>query len=333
MDPDDHFDLATLFAIPEFDIRGIVLDCGDRQLKTPGSIPVKQMVHLTGREVPFAIGLGKPLTEPTDDGGDQPEHFQRAVALLLDMLRQTPEKVTVFTTGSVRDVAAAFNREPELLRRKIARLYINIGNPAPAESSRKYEYNVKLDRNAYTCIMRSGLPIYWCPCFDGTIWERGRHGTYWKFRQEQVLQSAPEPLQNWFVYALTKPPRVDSIAFLSLPQQKETIANVWKMPRNMWCTAPFFHAAGRQVYKRSEEDYIALTPVQAEEQGLADKVIDAYSFVPMRVTADKTQNGLIRVNMQLRPAKSNGFVFQGNAANYDQILTACLRNLFVDFGR
>ena len=160
MDPDDHFDLATLFAIPEFDIRGIVLDCGDRQLKTPGNIPVKQMMHLTGREVPFAIGLGKPLTEPTDDGGDQPEHFQRAVALLLDMLRQTPEKVTVFTTGSVRDVAAAFNREPELLRRKIARLYINIGNPAPAESSRKYEYNVKLDRNAYTCIMRSGLPIY-----------------------------------------------------------------------------------------------------------------------------------------------------------------------------
>jgi hypothetical protein len=27
-DPDDHFDLATLYAIPEFDLRGIVLDQG-----------------------------------------------------------------------------------------------------------------------------------------------------------------------------------------------------------------------------------------------------------------------------------------------------------------
>ena len=27
-DPDDHFDLLTLFAIPEFDIRGIVIDTG-----------------------------------------------------------------------------------------------------------------------------------------------------------------------------------------------------------------------------------------------------------------------------------------------------------------
>ena len=89
----------------------------------------------------------------------------------------------------------------------------------------------------------------------------------------------------------------------------------------------------RELYKRSEGDYAALPPAQAEEQGLADKVVDAYSFLPMRVTADNTEDGLIRVNMQLRPTEPNGFVFQGSAANYDQILTACLRNLFVDFGR
>ena len=30
-DPDDHFDLATLFAIPDVDVRAIVLDIGDNQ--------------------------------------------------------------------------------------------------------------------------------------------------------------------------------------------------------------------------------------------------------------------------------------------------------------
>ena len=35
-DPDDHFDLATLFAIKEFDIRGIIFDLGKRGVNGPG---------------------------------------------------------------------------------------------------------------------------------------------------------------------------------------------------------------------------------------------------------------------------------------------------------
>jgi len=105
MDPDDHFDLATLFSIAEFDIRGIVLDCGAHQQKAPGRIPVRQMLHLTRRKVPYAIGLAEPLRSANDDGHDQPDQFQRAVALIIDTLRESPEKLTVFTTGSLRDVA------------------------------------------------------------------------------------------------------------------------------------------------------------------------------------------------------------------------------------
>ena len=40
-DPDDHFDLATLYAMPELEIKGIVLDQGARQLRTPGRIPCR----------------------------------------------------------------------------------------------------------------------------------------------------------------------------------------------------------------------------------------------------------------------------------------------------
>jgi len=331
MDPDDHFDLATLFSIPEFDIRGIVLDCGAHQQEAPGQIPVSQILHLTRRKVPYAIGLAEPLRSPADDGRNQPDEFQGAVGLILDAMRESPEKLTVFTTGSLRDVAAAFNREPELLRRKIARLYINIGNPAMGRESRRYEYNVNLDRNAYVCIMQSGLPIYWCPCFHGTIWQRGRHGTYWKFNQGQVLETAPEGLQNWFIFALTKPKGVDPIAFLSAPQDPAARTEVWKMSRNMWCTAPFVHAAGRRVYLRSEGDYVALPPLGAQRSGLSEREVNVFDFVPMRVTVTSDPEGTINVDLRTDAAEPNGYVFQSISTDYGQVLTACLKNLLADF--
>jgi len=332
VDPDDHFDLATLFSLPELDVRGIVLDCGSHQLKAPGSIPIKQMLHLTGRQVPFAIGLGRALRSPDDDGRNQPDEFQRGVRLILDLLRDSPEPVTVFTTGSLRDLAAAFNRQPELLRGKIARLYINIGNPAAGADSRQWEYNVKLDRGAYCCIMRSGLPIYWCPCFDGGIWQRGRHGTYWKFVHAQVLETAPRQLQNWFLYALTKPKDVDPGGFLTMRQDPNARARVWKMSRNMWCTGPLLHAAERRVYLRRKGDYVALPPERARQQGLAETAVEIYGFVPVRLAATCDEDGTVHVSMEVRPKEPNGFVFKSNSDDYEKILTSCLKNLLMDLG-
>ncbi len=331
MDPDDHFDLATLFAMPEFDVRGIVLDCGGHQQEAPGKIPVSQILHLRARKVPYAIGLAEPLRSAADAGRDQPGQFQPGVRLILDALRESPEKLTVFTTGSLRDVAAAFNREPELLRRKIARLYINIGNPSIDKENRRYEYNVNLDQRAYVCIMQSGLPIYWCPCFDGTIWERGVHGTYWKFDQRSVLENAPEGLQNWIIFALEKPRGSDPIAFLSAPQDPAARTRVWKMTRNMWCTAPFIHAAGRRVYLRSEGDYVALPPLEARQSGLSQSVVNVFDFVPMKVAVKGDSEGAVSVNLKTDAAESNGYVFQGISSDYDRILTSCLKNLLADF--
>ncbi|MBN2133832.1 MAG: nucleoside hydrolase [Sedimentisphaerales bacterium] len=330
MDPDDHFDLATLFSLPEFDVRGIVLDCGKHQVEAPGEIPVGQMLHLVGREVPRAIGLAEPLRSPDDGGVDQPEEFQGGVRLILDALERSREPVTVFTTGSLRDVVAAFNRRPELLRRKIARLYVNIGDPATGKGYRRNEYNVGLDRGAYVRIMQSDLPVYWCPCFDGGAMKRGLHGTYWKFEQGQVLQAAPAPLQNWFLYALTKPAGADPIGFLSKPQDPTVRAEVWKTPRNMWCTAPLLHAAGRRVYERSEADYIALPPAEARLAGLSGKEVKLFDFVPMKVAVGTGEKNVVRVDLTTDVQKSNAYVFQSTPADYDKVLTSCLKHLFAD---
>ncbi len=232
-DPDDHFDLATLFAIPEFDIKAIVIDTGSRGKDRPGRVVVEQLMHLTGRQVPVAIGLSENLASPSDDCATQPDATQAGINLILDVLEESAEPVTMFTTGSLRDVAAAYNRRPTLFEEKVSRLYINVGHSAGGE-----EHNVKLDRHSYVRVLRSGLPVYWTPCFgeDGYL-------SLWKFTQKEVLADAPRPVRNFIVYALTKA-KTDPIEFLSSEPDPAVIHELWAKQRNMWCTGAFLDAAG-----------------------------------------------------------------------------------------
>ena len=55
-DPDDHFDLATVFGIAAFDLRAVVIDMGKDGVGRPGMPPVQQMMHITGKTVPCATG-------------------------------------------------------------------------------------------------------------------------------------------------------------------------------------------------------------------------------------------------------------------------------------
>jgi hypothetical protein len=327
-DPDDHFDLATLFCLPELDLQGILLDNAHRshsQKTSPGEIPVKQMLRLTGRKVPYAIGLATRLSSPNDPGLAQPAEEQAAVAMMLDVLRRSPEKVVLMTTGSVRDVAAALNREPELLRAKVKCLYMAIGDPHCDE---EYEYNVQLDPQAYVRVLQSGLPICWCPCFDGGLWKRGEYTTYWKFTQRDVLETAPVGLQNWFIFALTKPQGVDPIAFLTAPQEPAQRAAVWAMPRNMWTTIALLHAAGREIYQRRDGQFVARTPQQAADEGLADGRIDLVRFEPVALRVVANEGGKLRLATDFQTPSSHLRISHITDPRYEQIMTDCLRDLF-----
>jgi hypothetical protein len=139
-------------------------------------------------------------------------------------------------------------------------------------------------------------------------------------------------LQNWFIYALTKPQAADPIAFLSQPQQHETRDQVWAMTRNMWCTAPFLHAAGRRVYAQPGGGYVALSSESARQRGIAEREVDAWDFVPMRVAARRDSDGKVFVKMDLSSEKPNGRVFRSHVENYDDVLTSCLRQLLAESG-
>jgi len=319
VDPDDHFDLATLFALPELEVKAILLDQGDRQLKRPGAIPIRQMLTLTGRQVPFAIGLGQKLTSPADDGRAQPAEFQAAADLLLKTLREASEPVTILAAGSARDLCAAWNREPALMKQKVGRLYLNIGS---ADSDRS-EYNVDLDPQAYIGLFRSGLPLYLCFCLPtGQESSNALYSTWWQFRQSDALAPAPLGLQNYFIYALQRcaPEELDPTKALQAdlrPWQRL----VWEMDRNMWCTASLLHAAHREIHKVGGVWTASRSPS-------ADEDAAPFSFVPARIAVDETG----KTTWEPNATDPNARLFKiRSAESYRPAMRDCLRELFIAF--
>jgi len=315
-DPDDHFDLATLFAIREFEIKALLLDLGERQRPRPGRVAVEQMFALTGQRVPYATGLSAPLESHDDKALNRPAEEQAAVELLLDTLRASKVPLTVITAGSLRDVCAAFHRDPELLRRKIARLYINIGN-ATDETT---EWNVGLDKQAYVGLMRSGLPIYWCPClpFDHV------GSTHWAFHHAEVLERAPTGVQNFFIYALqaVPPELIDPVQALKMDLRPWRHL-VWNMRRQMWCTASFLHAAGLDVVRQGEADF-QIRPLAAQA---ADPRGEIYTFVPVHVeTGDDARSRILPD----RPPNMHVFTSR-DKGEYTRAMTQCLMRLLEAF--
>ncbi len=320
-DPDDHYDLATLFALPELDIRGIILDQGARQEQKTGRASVEQMLHITKRQVPCVVGLSGRLSSRADKALEQPAQFQGAVELILKVLRESPEKVTIFTTGSCRDVAAAFNRQPQLFRSKVRACYANVGDgPAGIQT----EYNVGLDAEGYGRIFEMGVPLYWCPCFgkDGYL-------THFRVDQNPVIGSCVPAVQNFFIYCLTGL-KADPIAFLRtgphpLPGQG----------REMWCTAPLFHAAGRKIYRRGLDDFLALPPAEARKSGLADNEVKLFDFVPIRAAVDpEKRNGQPHLTAELHAAQPTGYVFHiTEATKFGRGMGSCLKNVLATLGR
>jgi hypothetical protein len=280
-DPDDHFDLASLYAIDELDIKAIILDQGAKQEAKPGRIPVEQLNHLTGRTIPWAIGLSRALTQPADTGRDESGRYQAGVELILNVLQKAPSPVTVICVGSLRDVAAAFNRRPELFMEKVSRLLLFIGDAQGAFR----EYNVTLDPNAYTRLMSSGLPIYWVPCFDGGLWKNDNgNASYWKASHADLLQGASQPVMNYFIYALLHKTDSDHIGFLHDNQPDSERLKVLSEERNLWCSAVFAFVANRKYVLRDGR-YLSV-PGRNLRKG--EKVVEIFTFHPVKVKVDRT---------------------------------------------
>lgn len=259
-DPDDHFDLATVMALPELDLRGIILDTTTKFLhaspqgfdipRDPGFVPVVQLNYLLGRSIPIAVGPSEPLKHDGDSGRDRLQAEQAGIELLLNILRSTNEPVVISTVGSARVIAAAFSREPELMRARTKAILLNAG----AMAKTKTEWNVSLDPIAYKAVWDSGLPIHWYPCATelGAFDEVHAYGTHWKASHETLLRDLSPSLQAWFSYSLNGSGRGDIIRALREDGKGAAWEHVLSAKRNLWSTASLVMAAGRTLAQTTD---------------------------------------------------------------------------------
>jgi len=257
---------------------GIVLDQGKKQEARPGRIPVEQMNRLTGRDVPWAKGLSSPLKRPDDKATDQPDRYQKGVRLILESLTRSSEPVTIITVGSLRDVAAACNRRPDLFRRKVAKLLVFIGAADPDVR----EYNVDLDRNAFVRIMNSGLPVWWVPCFDGGLFRNQGNASFWRAKHADLLRDASDRVMSYFVFALRKKTDPDHLGFLDRKVTAQDRARVLSGTRNLWCAAVFTHVAGLEIVRQGDGWSALPSGAVAEDSS----VVEAFRFVPVSLHVD-----------------------------------------------
>ena len=259
-DPDDHFDLATVMALPEFDVKGVILDNTTRFLnaapqgfdiaRDPGFVPVIQLGYLLGRPIPVAVGPLEPLRSEDDTALDRATVEQSGIDLLLSTLRSGAEPLVISIVGSARVLAAAFNREPELVRTRTRAVLLNAGSTAKT----KLEWNVDLDLHAFKRLWKSGLRIHWYPCATerGAFDEEHEYGTHWKATPESLLRALSPSLQAWFGYSLSGNHRGDIIRSLQEVEHGAAWERILSEKRSMWSTASIVMAAGRTLAQTSD---------------------------------------------------------------------------------
>jgi len=257
MDPDDHWDLACVYALAyrgDIDLKGVLIDHPPENSggRNPDIAAVAQMNVITGTFVPIAVGSGISMKSRDDVQEKASPADCHGVQMVLDVLRKSPEPVVINILGSSRDVAIAGKKEPNLFKTKCAAIYLNAGTGSPKMSpASKLEYNVTLERYGFAAIFDLPCPVYWMPCFEelesGGQQEVREYGTHYKFRQDKILPGLSEMVQNYFAYMFGKYTDNNWLGYLKGARDEALLSKFGSMDRHMWCTAGFLHAAGHTV--------------------------------------------------------------------------------------
>ncbi len=286
IDPDDHWDLACVYALAyrgDIDLKGILIDYPPRagENHNPDIMAVAQMNLITGLFVPVAVGSALPMKSRNDiqPGVSSTDH--QGVRMVLDVLEKSPQPVVINILGSSRDVAIAGKKRPDLFASKCAAVYLNAGTARQPDGglASKLEYNVTLDKYAYAAIFDLPCPVYWMPCFEqvesGQQRSVSEYGTHYRFRQNQILPHLSDMVQNYFAYMFGRYTDHNWLLYVKGKKDEALLRRFASQDRDMWCTAGFLHAAG---YTASRDGNIV--PLSARGCLTANQATDLPIFHP-----------------------------------------------------
>lgn len=279
-DPDDHYDLAQVFGLAklgELEVLQVLIDHPYEKRKDFGSPDVGavyQMNRLAKANVHVTLGadtvkyVGRPKLWK-----DAPKHEVWAAEKIIEILKNSDEKVYINIAGGCLDTAIALERAPEVFREKCAGIALNAGS---MEHYRKQlEWNVFLGPLEYSRIFQAPCPVYWCPCvssmrsMDMETW-RGAHATYYRFRQKEVFAEVSDEVENFFLFMLNRDKDADYFGALQRTPDQESVQRFGEQYRQMWCTGAIFDIArlavtqdGEIVPKGKREDVVfSYRPIQ-----------------------------------------------------------------------
>jgi hypothetical protein len=312
-DPDDHWDLACVFALAygrEIDLKGILIDFAPRQRDghNPDVMAVAQMNYITGLHVPVSIGSPDPMRSRDDSRPEADVSDRGGIDMVLEILRSSAEPVIIHITGSCRDIAIAGRKAPHLFADKCAGIYLNAGTGSPDEAKAAHlEYNVSLAPLSYA--------VYWMPCFEEMQSGRGvmEYGTYYSFRQGDILPHLSERVQNFFMSMLARRQDHEWLTCLSSRRDEQLLATFGAQDRHMWCTGGFLHAAGKTVTTDG-------TIVECDRAGDSG----VFSFDPIRISC--SDEGMTKWAHDA--AATNRHVFHvRDLRGYQEAMTKAMRSL------
>lgn len=335
-DPDDHFDLASVYALVqqgEFDIKGVLIDYPRVDLAEdniwgqgdPDVIGFTQLNMVTGMIIPSAIGSSV-LMKSEDQiliGFSNIDRY--GVDMVIKMLEQVEQPAVIHITGSSRDIAFAGNERPELFREKCKAIYINAG---VAIGPNFKECNAGIDSVAYYSLFKLPCPIYWLPCVhsskeDGSFLKvKGEYSSWWEFEQKNILPFLTEDLQRFFLYMFrdghgqeTKEPfNINWVRYMKEPLERFVIDEQYQQARLMWCTAGFLHSVGKTV--TMEGDIVDLSDVGNQA---------VFSFNPIKI--NQIENSIIDWDIT---EKSDRYILKINdREKYEGAMEKALKELLL----
>jgi hypothetical protein len=323
LDPDDHWDLACVYALAlggDFDLRGVLIDYPPvEHAVTPDAMAVAQLNYLSGLAVPFAVGSAVAVRTRGEKPDALPAAERHGVEFVLHTLASAGAPVVITIVGSCRDIALAGAAAPELFRTKCRAIYLNAGSGTRRpELLGELEYNVRLNAAAYGGIFDLPCPVYWMPCFEITppSGQVEEYGTFYRFTQAEILPDLSPRLQAYFAYMLSRSPSCDWLGALQTPPDATTLAVYGALPRNMWCTAGFLHAAGKMITVDG-----AIVPLAAAGDDAA------YAFEPITVTCG--DDGVVHWQPAAAANGQRHIFHVRDRSRYAAAMTRAMRTLLV----
>ncbi|MBK5720654.1 hypothetical protein JGH11_07195 [Dysgonomonas sp. Marseille-P4677] len=350
-DPGDNLDLIQGFASPYSDLRAVILDISDAFRKDTADHPtlwkdprgpregaiiqVEQLNYIFNRRVPFAYGPLEMMKSEQDKMLDIPAFEDAGIDLLFRILRQSNEPVDVLSFGSARVLAVAYNREPQLMKKKIRQIHLSagtaskdyvLGSDKGANMIPGGEWNVALDVFAFTRLLRSDLPIAIYPCAgkDGGF-VKDVNNTYWTLHSMDFLREMSPKLQAYLDFSFGQSLKYD---YLRAMDAGAVYSNGKDLQFNeffIWETAIWLNALRQQVVKTVEGEYLIR---QHNEILPSDKII-VNSLRPCKLTEVRNDG---RFQFEYTDKTSNfSIYYRDNPDENDRAMNVVVPQLFKSY--